>query len=175
MMTSMRLLFLWGLIWGSSLTFAASVAPDSLTPTTSIPQINNVLVGLNLGFLVPDSLSGLSLPQTLTGAHLGLILGEDTLELTTFYNSNPETSALILSELNYKFNLSTPFITGYALAGLHYLHFRLAFQNRDWVGPVLGFGFDLPMARNFKMGLQMKLYYPKKTMLGFGGGFSFLF
>jgi hypothetical protein len=175
MMTIMRLLFLWGLICASSVTFSATLAPDSLAPTTSIPQVNNFLVGLNLEFLVPDSLEGLSLPQTLTGAHLGLVLGEDTLELTAFYNSNPETSSLILSELNYKFNLSTPFITGYALTGLHYLHFRLAFQNKDWVGPVLGFGFDLPMARNFKMGLQMKLYYPKKTMLGFGGGFSFLF
>jgi hypothetical protein len=50
----------------------------------------------------------------------------------------------------------------------------LAQLDKEFFGPVVGFGLDLPMAQSFKMGLQMKLYSPKKTMLGFGGGFSFL-
>jgi hypothetical protein len=141
----------------------------------SSPQVSNVITGLNLEFLVPDNLSGLSLPQNLTGARVGAMLGEDAVELTAYYNSNAETSTLLLSEVYYKFNLSTPFITGHWLAGLHYLHFRVAFQDRDFVGPMTGVGFDLPMAKNFKMEAQMKLYYPRKAMLGFGGGFSFLF
>ena len=141
---------------------------------SSITQVNSTLLGLDLEFLVPNDLVGLSLPQTLTGAHFGASLGQDNLLLSAFYNSNQETSILILSEIDYRFNLSTPFVTGYALAGLHYLHFRIAQKDKDFVGPVIGFGFDLPLAKSFKMGLQMKLYYPRKTMLGFGGGFSFL-
>ena len=164
----------------SSLAFASTPEIKPLEGTTShsqetsTSQNSTILFGLDLEFLVPDNLSGLILPQTLTGAHLGLSLGGDTLEFTTFYNSNQQTSTLILSEVDYRFNLSTPFVRGYALAGLHYLHFRIAFKDKDYVGPVIGFGFDLPMARNFKMGLQMKLYDPNKIMLGFGGGFTFL-
>ncbi len=171
----MKLYFLGLSIFWSSLAFASSTAPQFQSQEASVPQVNRVLLGLDLEFLVPDNLAGLSLPQTLTGAHLGFLFGEDTLNVSVFYSSNPETSTLILGEVDYRFNLSTPFITGYALAGLHYLHFRLAFKDKDFVGPVIGIGFDLPMAQNFKMGLQMKLYYPRKVMLGFGGGFSFLF
>ena len=149
-------------------------APSEISTESSIPQINSLLLGLDLEFLVPDNLAGLSLPQTLTGAHFGASLAQDTLELSVFYNSNQETSTLILSEIDYRFNLSTPFLTGYALAGIHYLHFRVALKDKEFVGPVIGLGFDLPMAKNFKMNLQMKVYSPKKTMLGFGGGFSFL-
>jgi len=138
-------------------------------------NLNKVLIGGDLEFLVPDNFAGLSLPQTLTGAHLGVSFGEDILSLSAFYGSNQETSAFVLTEVDYRFNLSTPFITGFALTGLHYLHLRVGLKNKDFVGPVFGIGFDLPMAQSFKMGLQMKLYYPRKTMLGFGGSFSFLF
>lgn len=156
------------------MTQASSEAPKELSDA-GLTKVNHVLFGADLEFLVPDSFSGLSLPQTLSGAHVGLSFGQDHLIMSAFYGSTPETSALILGEIDYRFNVATPFISGYALTGLHYLHFRAVFQNKDFVGPVLGFGFDLPMAKSFKMGLQMKLYYPKKTMLGFGGGFSFLF
>ncbi|NQW45168.1 MAG: hypothetical protein HQ462_07170 [Deltaproteobacteria bacterium] len=167
-------------VWGflflfSHLIFALPNDTPSEVTENPIPEFTKIIIGLDLELLIPDNLSGLSLPQTLTGPKLGIALGADSLMLGAFYNSNAETSNLILSELDYRFNLSTPFITGYALAGLHYLHFRLAFKDKDYVGPVVGFGFDLPMARTFKMGLRMKLYYPLKTMLSFGGGFSFLF
>lgn len=152
----------------------ADIKPE-VSNETAIPHINKVLFGADLEFLVPDNISGFSLPQTLTGAHIGAHLGDDSFILSAFYSSNQETSALVLGEIDYRFNLATPFISGYALAGLHYLHFRIDFKNKDFVGPVVGLGFDIPMAQSFKMGLLMKLYYPRKTMLGFGGGFSFLF
>jgi hypothetical protein len=41
------------------------------------------------------------------------------------------------------------------------------------VGPLLGFGFYFPMAKDFKMGLGMKLYLPNRTVLGFSGGFVY--
>ncbi|NBX67531.1 MAG: hypothetical protein EBR01_01055 [Proteobacteria bacterium] len=167
---SVCLLFL-NLVTGNA---PASQAPSNLLET-QVPRVNQILVGAELEFLVPDNLSGFSMPQTLSGAHVGVSFGQDQLMVSGFYSSNQETSALVLGEVDYRFNLATPFITGYALTGLHYLHFRVAFQNKDFVGPVVGLGFDLPMAQSFKMGLQMKLYYPRKTMLGFGGGFSFLF
>ncbi len=161
-------------LWLALIDGPALSSDPALTSETSVPSINTVLLGLDLEFIVPDNLAGLSVPQTLSGAHLGLSMGQDVLQLSAFYNSNQETSALILTEVDYRFHLSTPFFTGYALAGLHYLHFRIALKDKEFVGPVAGFGLDLPMAQKFKMGLQMKLYYPRNFILGFGGGFSFL-
>lgn len=174
MMTLMRkLTLITFILFLCEFTLASSEVRDA-TVESSIPQIKSVPVGLDLEFLVPNNLAGLSLPQTLTGAHFGASIGEDTLQLSAFYGSNQETSTLILSEIDYRFNLYTPFLRAYALAGLHYIHFRLAQVDKEFVGPVVGLGLDLPMAESFRMGLQMKLYSPKKTMIGFGGGFSFL-
>jgi hypothetical protein len=83
----------------SHLAMAASSSP-SVKVESTIPQFNSVLVGLDLEFLVPDNLAGLSLAQTLTGAHLGASIGDDTLQLSAFYGSNQETSTLVLSEVD---------------------------------------------------------------------------
>ena len=69
--------------------FESSSNLSSQSQGISQSQSSNILLGLDLQLLVPNNFSGLSLPQTLTGAHVGISLGEDQVDLTGFYNSNP--------------------------------------------------------------------------------------
>ena len=131
-------------------------------------------LGLSLQLLVPNNISGFDTTLPLIGPHLGFDVGKNTLVLNAFYGSNDRTSTLLLSELDYRWNIYTPFITGWALLGVHYLHFRTNSENHDLLGPVTGLGFYFPMAHGLNMGLGMKIYLPKKTVLSFGGGFVYL-
>lgn len=156
------------------LLFSFSVWGTTASTTESGRTIGSDLeMGLTLQYLVPNRLPTFEVPVTGFGAHIGFpVLGQN-IHLQGVY-AGSEAISLLNLEAALRFNINNPFFTSCVYAGIHHLRYGHLNQNESFVGPMTGLGFYIPMAKNFLMGLGMKLYLPKKMMLSFGGSFSFL-
>lgn len=163
----MRKFFLFCLLASSPL-LKAEVATTNETLPSLGPE-----VGLTMQFLIPNSLPSFQIPVTSFGPHIGWPLFGNTLQLQAVYGANEKISLYNL-EASYRYNIFTPFFTGFVFAGVHYLHY--GYQNNDhgFLGPLTGLGFYFPMTDKFSMGLGMKFYLPRTLMLGFGGSFAYV-
>ena len=130
-------------------------------------------LGLTLQYLVPNHLPDFEVPVTAFGIHIGIPVFSQTIQLQAVYGGGDKIS-LYNIEAAFRLNIPTPFFTSFVFAGGHYIHWGYARRDQSFFGPLTGLGFYFPMARNFKMGLGMKIYLPQKTILEFGGGFAFL-
>ncbi len=156
----MKRIFLFLII--STVTLAAE------QPT---PQPNSFSLGATLQYLVPNQLPDFELPISALGARIGFPIGSDSISLQGCYGSAEFMSSVYILEADYQLNIPTPFFNGFALAGLHYLHYGYLKNDHNYFGPLAGFGFLLNMAENFTMGMHMKGYWTKELLLSFGGSF----
>lgn len=151
-----------------SLPTWAATTTEAVRTIGSDPEI-----GLTMEYLVPNRLPNFEVPVTAFGAHVGFpVLGQN-IQIQGVYGGSP-TISLFNIEAALRFNIDNPFFTSCVYAGLHYLHYGYQQNDKEFLGPMTGLGFYIPMAKNFLMGLGMKLYLPQKLMLSFGGSFSFL-
>lgn len=161
-----RLLFL--LLVCSSVSRAAT-----LTDTTTRTIGSDFEMGLTMQYLVPNRLPHFEIPVTAFGAHLGIpVLGQN-IQIQGVYGGSTIISLLNV-EAALRFNIDNPFFTSCVYAGVHYLRYGYQKVDHSFIGPMTGLGFYIPMAKDFLMGLGMKLYLPQKIMMSFGGSFSFL-
>ncbi len=156
--------------FASQLLFGVDEPVD--TTVSSRPSLGPE-VGMTMQFLVPNRLPNFELPVTSFGAHLGLPLLGNTLQLQGVYGAGEKISLYNL-EASYRYNIFTPFFTGFVFAGVHYLHYGHQNDDHGFMGPLTGIGFYFPMTQSFSMGLGMKMYLPRTLMLGFGGSFAYV-
>ncbi len=92
--------------------------------------------------------------------------------------ATPDTLAgqsLYLAESNFRLEIDTPFLHLFALMGAHFLHYRLTTgAAQAGFGINLGIGTALSLGRGFELSLAIRTYIQQRTMVTFGGGFSFL-
>ena len=134
-------------------------------------------LGLSLQYLVPDLYPDFQIPVTAFGPRIGIPIGSNALELQAIYGGNnggSETVSLYLLDTDYRINIPTPFLTAFVLGGIHYMHYGFLGNDHGFFGPFTGLGFDFPMAKDFLMGMAMKIYLSQKVMLTFGGSFAFI-
>ena len=145
----------------------ASVCSD-----ISIP--NSYQLGLSLQLLLPGKLPDFSKNPSAYGVVGSMPIGTgDSIQLQVQYAS-AEKFTLYLIETNYRLLLPTPFLTVFALAGAHFLHYSLEVNSHGAFGGNLGFGLLLPMAGSFHVSLALKTYLQSQPIVSVGGGFSFL-
>lgn len=130
-------------------------------------------VGLAMQYLVPDRLADFEIPISAFGLRFGVPLGPNTIDIQGVYGGS-DTISLYLVEASYRLNIPTPFLNAFLFGGIHHMHYGYLKRDQSLFGPQTGFGFYLPMAKDFQMGLGMKIYLTRKVMLTFGGSFAFL-
>ena len=166
-----RALFLTLCLWCRLPALGAETVPP-LCPSNTIAG-NRFGLGLSLSILLPNRLPEFESNLLAYGPVIGIPIGKDALQIQGLYGYSTGLS-LTLAELNYRFNIPTPFFSGFLLGGAHFLHYAFTGHNHDFFGGNGGLGFLLNMSRSFSMTLMMKVYLQDRAMLSFGGGFNFL-
>ena len=134
---------------------------------------NRFAIGLSLASILPNRLPDFQTSLIAYGPTLGIPVGRDKIQVQAMYGATTGLS-MSLAEMNYRFDIPTPFFTSFLLAGGHYLHYSFSGRGHDVWGMNLGLGFTLNMSRNFGLALSMKGYLQDRVMISFGGGFNFL-
>lgn len=82
--------------------------------------------------------------------------------------------SLYFLEANFRYNIETPFINFYLLAGAHYLRYDRAYSDH-WRGGInTGPGLRLTLGTNLEGTVGMKLYFQDRLIVSFGGGLMVL-
>lgn len=150
-------------------------------PALSVPQDfglkmleeNRYELGLSMQVLIPNLLPDFEEPLVSLGPRGSIPIGKDAIEMGFLYGTD-RSDTLYLLEAGYRYNITFPFIGGYAYAGAHYLKYLFRQEKHDQGGPVLGFMLNFPMSKGFTMGIGMKTYFPSKILFSVGGNLSFL-
>jgi len=141
--------------------------------STRLQRPNAYEVGLSAQLLLPNRLDDFKTSLPAYGPVFGIPLGSDTLHFEGLYGASNGLSLFVL-EAGYRLNFDTPFLSGYLLAGGHFLHYSLNSMPHQFFGGNLGLGLTLPMSRDFSLDLGMKVYLQARAIVSFGGGFNFL-
>jgi hypothetical protein len=163
-----QLLIVFCLLWQATLLSASE-------STTSVETKPSWEVGFSLNLLVPNQLPEFVRTVPVYGPMLGIPVGKsDVLQIEAVYGSS-ERISLFMTEVDYRYHFSTPFIRPYVIAGVGYLHHGFSGNDHNYVMPIAGLGFYFPMVKNFVIAMNMRIYVPKETFLRFSGQFAYLF
>lgn len=135
------------------------------------------LLGLGIQFLVPDQLPDFETTQLVYCPRFFFPVGKDHIQLGVTYGSDsgvyPQLDHLFLAELGYRFDYRTRFFTGFLIAGGQFSRYFSNGKDHQGFGPNWGFGLIFPLAKDFRMGTEMRAYLIEKVVLGFGANFTF--
>lgn len=153
---------------------ALADTPAPHCPVTPSQKENAFQVGLHIQNLLPNRLPDFVGGLPVYGPIVGIPFFGDNIQLQAFYGTLTDFW-LYTFEANYRFNVSTPYFTGFALAGGHYMHYSRLGSAHRYVGPNFGLGASIDMSQNFDVNLLMKVYAQERALFSFGGGFALLF
>jgi hypothetical protein len=133
-------------------------------------------IGLRYQSLIPSGLPDFTTTLPVLGPVLGMPLLGGTLQVQGVWGGNGVTGlSLYLVETNYRRELMTPFFHAFVLVGAHYLHYGYpGGTTLDGPGVNAGIGLAFAMGEGFELSGALKAYLQNRTLLSFGGGFSFL-
>ncbi|NBX93273.1 MAG: hypothetical protein EB078_12760 [Proteobacteria bacterium] len=135
------------------------------------------LLGLGIQFLVPDQLPDFESTQIVYSPRVFIPIGQDHIQIGVSYGSDtgvyPQIEHIFLAEIDYRLDYKTRFFTGFISVGGQYSRYLSRNVDHQDVGPNMGFGLIFPLAKDFRMGTEMRAYFLEKPVLGFGGNFTF--
>ena len=151
---------------------AETAAPQC--PARSLQKTSPFEVGLHIQTILPGQLPDFVSSLPVYGPILGIPFFGDNLQLQAFYGTLSDFW-IYTFEANYRFNVATPFFTGFAQAGAHYMNYKRLANGHSYAGPNFATGVSFDMADNFDMNLLLKVYLQEHPLFSFGGGFALLF
>lgn len=133
-------------------------------------------LGLIYQSLIPSGLPDFSRTLPAYGGVFGIPLFGGTLQLQALATADALAGqSLYLAESNFRLEMETPFVHLFALFGAHFLHYRLTSgAAHAGFGANFGIGTALALGKGFELSLAIRTYIQQRTMVTFGGGFSFL-
>lgn len=163
--------------WFIVFLFSSLVWSNNQIRELKSPDSGDILLGLGIQYLVPNQLVGFESNQMVFCPRLYLPLGPGHVHLGSSYGTGsgiyPEIEHIFTAELGYRWFFETrffgSFITG---GGLFSRYFSELGESKKW-GPFLGTGLVFSLAKGFKMGAELRFIQLEKTVLGFGGNFTF--
>lgn len=134
------------------------------------------MVGLGIQFLVPNQLKGFETTQLVFCPRFYVPLGTGHIQTGLSYGTDtgvyPRLDQIFMAELGYRFDFTTRFFTAFLSAGGQFSRYlSTAGDFRNW-GPHASWGIVFPLARDFRMGAEMRTVILEKVVLGFGGAFT---
>lgn len=133
-------------------------------------------VGLVYQSLLPSGLANWVAAVPTIGPVLGIPLFGGTLQLQGGTGNEPTRQlTLYVLEVAYRLELETPFFQAFGAFGAHLLHYGVARSpGLLSLGANFGLGLSTALGEGFDMSLGVKAYFQSRTIVSFGGGFSFL-
>lgn len=159
------------LVVGRGVT-AVAASSDWVCPSPGLQLRQAYEVGLFAQSLLPNLLPDFDKSLLVYGPSVGIPVGEHTIHLAGYYGASEGVSSYG-GEAAYRFNITTPFFYGHLLAGANYLHYAYNSMDHNQLGGLIGLGLSVPVGKDFKGGLMMKIYLHHRTIVSFGGGFAF--
>lgn len=155
-------------------SFGFALVPKDLMQTS---EEGKTVWGLGIQFLVPNQLQGFDNSQMVFCPRFYFPLGKGHVQLGITYGSDtgvfPRLENIFMGEFGYRFGFETRFLNSFVALGGQYSQYQSALgEFRNW-GPHFATGLVLPLAPNFRMGAEMRVLQLEKTVLGFGGNFTF--
>lgn len=129
-------------------------------------------LGLSVALLLPNHLPDFDTSLPTYGPLAAIFVGQDSIQIQALYGAKDGLSIYTV-EAGYRLTASTPYFSGFALLGVHYLHYSFAQADHDYYGGNLGMGFSLSPTKSFDVRLELKSYFQERTVISSGGGFSF--
>lgn len=134
------------------------------------------LVGLGIQFLVPNQLTGFETSQMVFCPRLYVPVGNQHVQIGLSYSSDtgiyPQLDQIFIAELGYRFDFKTRFFTGFFSGGGQFSRYLSSVGDFKHWGPHASWGIIFPLARDFRMGAEMRALFLEKLVLGFGGHFT---
>lgn len=131
----------------------------------------SVEIGLSVQLLHPDSLPEFDQKLTAFGPLVGIPIGGDVIQVQALYGSQ-DNASLYLIETDYRLRFHTPYFSGFALAGGHFLKHSQA--NYEAFGMNLGMGVSYLAVERVEIHLELKIYFQDRKLVTLGGGISYL-
>lgn len=164
----------WGILFTWVCSSSLALVPKQLMETT---EENRYLLGLGIQFLVPNQLTGFENSQMVFCPRVYLPIFKGHLQLGASYGTDsgvyPRLDRILIAEMGYRLGFETRFFSSSISVGAQYSHYQSALGNFKQWGPHLAWGIILPLARDFRMGLELRALQLEKAVLGFGGNFTF--
>lgn len=134
------------------------------------------LAGLGIQFLVPNQLNGFETSQMVFCPRLYIPFGTEHLQVGLSYGNDtgvyPQLDQIFIAELGYRFDFKTRFFTGFVSGGGQFSRYLSSLGDfRHW-GPHASWGIIFSLAKDFRMGAEMRALFLEKAVLGFGGNFT---
>lgn len=153
---------------------SGAIVPKELMETS---EEGRMVWGLGIQFLVPNQLKGFENSQMVFCPRFYFPLRRGHLQIGASYGSDsgefPKLDHVLIGELGYRLSFETRFLHSFLTVGGQYSQYRASeglFKN--W-GPHFATGIILPLAPDFRMGAELRMLQLEKTVLGFGGNFTF--
>ncbi len=133
-------------------------------------------VGLVYQSLLPSGMVNWTAAVPTIGLVLGAPLFGGTLQLQGGTGSEPSRQlTLYVVEMAFRLELKTPFFSGFGALGAHLLHYGVAGAvPSQSPGANFALGLSTALGEGFDVSLGVKAYFQSRTIISFGGGFSFL-
>lgn len=140
---------------------------------TAVKKRAPLEVGLFLYTLLPNGLPEFDMSLTVYGPMFAIPFGPHRLQVHATYGGTDGLSVYTL-EPSFKFVLRNPFFRGFAAVGGQLFHYSAGGTSYDHTGANVAFGLIFPMGMNCEWTLIWKSYLQARTLMSFGGGFTFL-
>jgi hypothetical protein len=133
-------------------------------------------IGLVYQSLLPSGLANWVAAVPTIGPVFGAPLFGGTLQLQGGTGSDPGSQlTLYVVEAAFRVELETPFFQAFGAFGAHLLHYGVAgAAPSQSPGGNFSLGLSTVLGEGFELSLGVKAYFQSRTIISFGGGFSFL-
>jgi hypothetical protein len=163
-----------GMFWKRPSILGSFILIPILILTSSRATLGAALeLGISVQQLIPTHMPEFSFSLPAVGPNILIPIGDDHLRVQGLFTAQSQF-VFYLAEVGYTWTVTTPFFTGFAGLGAHYMHYSTADALYDFVGGNLGVGLTLAMSKNFHVLVEMKGYIQEKSMLTAGAGFCFV-
>lgn len=153
-----------------------AVSEEAVCKTPISSRGKRFEVGLIYQSLLPSGLANWVAAVPTIGPVFGIPLFGGTLQIQGGTGNEPTRQlTLYVVETAFRLEMETPFFQAFGAFGAHLLHYGVAGASAvQSPGANFSLGLSTAFGEGFDMSLGVKAYFQSRTIVSFGGGFSFL-